>query len=113
MSRNSSGSRDEHISVCPRLAYLRGEERATLVDVDQTAAQRDLLGAKLAFRDRHLRGSGIHFCLGANLARAEAALAIGRLLERCPLLEAAGEARFRDQFVFRGLESLPVACGPQ
>lgn len=55
-------------------------------------------------------GSGIHYCLGANLARAEAALAIGRLLERFPSIEAAGEARFRDQFVFRGLESLPVAC---
>ena len=56
-------------------------------------------------------GSGIHFCLGANLARAEAVLAIGRLFERCPELHAAGEAKFRDQFVFRGLEALPVACG--
>lgn len=56
-------------------------------------------------------GSGIHYCLGANLARVEARLAIGELLARFPRLEAAGEARFRDQFVFRGLESLPVACG--
>ncbi|HXC53641.1 MAG TPA: cytochrome P450 [Candidatus Limnocylindrales bacterium] len=55
-------------------------------------------------------GSGIHFCLGANLARGEAVLAIGRLLERCPKLAAAGDAHFRDQFVFRGLESLPISC---
>jgi cytochrome P450 len=56
-------------------------------------------------------GSGIHYCLGANLARGEAILAIGKLLDRFPRIESAGRAEFRDQFVFRGLESLPVACG--
>ena len=55
-------------------------------------------------------GSGIHYCLGANLARGEAALAVGRLLERFPHLELAEEPCFRDQFVFRGLESLRVSC---
>jgi cytochrome P450 len=55
-------------------------------------------------------GSGIHYCLGANLARVEAALAIDHLLTRCPRLALAEEPRFRDQFVFRGLESLRVAC---
>ncbi len=58
-------------------------------------------------------GSGIHYCLGASLARGEAALAIGKLLERFPHLDASGEARFRDQFVFRGLESLNVSCATE
>jgi cytochrome P450 len=57
-------------------------------------------------------GSGIHYCLGANLARGEAALAVGRLLERFGRLELAEEPAFRDQFVFRGLESLRVTCSP-
>jgi cytochrome P450 len=56
-------------------------------------------------------GSGIHYCLGANLARGEAVLTIGKLLERFPRIERAGAAEFRDQFVFRGLESLPVSFG--
>jgi len=55
-------------------------------------------------------GSGIHYCLGANLARGEAVLAIGRLLERFGRLELAEQPAFRDQFVFRGLESLRVSC---
>jgi cytochrome P450 len=55
-------------------------------------------------------GSGIHFCLGASLARGEAILSIGRLVERFAKIEVTGTPRFRDQFVFRGLESLPLAC---
>jgi cytochrome P450 len=57
-------------------------------------------------------GSGIHFCLGASLARAEACLVFAQLLARFPVLELAEEPRFRDQFVFRGLESLRVSALP-
>jgi cytochrome P450 len=54
-------------------------------------------------------GSGIHFCLGASLARAEARLAFQHLLTRFPKIDLAEQPRFRDQFVFRGLESLRVS----
>jgi cytochrome P450 len=38
--------------------------------------------------NRHLAfGQGIHYCLGAPLARLEAKIALGRLLRRCPDLE--------------------------
>lgn len=57
-------------------------------------------------------GSGIHYCLGASLARAEAALATGRLLERFPSIEFDEEPAFRDTFVFRGLESLRLRVRP-
>ena len=58
--------------------------------------------------NRHLTfGFGIHFCLGAPLARLEAQLAFRTLLRRLPELSAA-PARFKPQIILRGLESLPL-----
>jgi cytochrome P450 len=61
---------------------------------------------------RHLAfGHGIHFCLGAPLARLEGQIAIGTLLDRTSGLELAvpaDELRWRQSIVMRGLESLPV-----
>lgn len=53
-------------------------------------------------------GGGLHFCLGAPLARLELQEAFAVLFERRPALRLAGEARFRDTYHFRGLERLPV-----
>jgi pimeloyl-[acyl-carrier protein] synthase len=53
-------------------------------------------------------GRGIHFCLGAPLARAEGQIAIGALVQRFPKLERAGQPVRRDQITLRGLKSLPV-----
>jgi len=53
-------------------------------------------------------GRGIHFCLGAPLARVEAQIAIGALLERFPNLRLNGAPLRRDQITLRGLASLPV-----
>ena len=56
-------------------------------------------------------GAGIHFCLGASLARAEGQIVFDRLLDRFPVIEPGwGEERprYRDSIVLRGLESLPV-----
>jgi cytochrome P450 len=60
--------------------------------------------------NRHLAfGSGIHFCLGAPLARLEAQIAIGTLLRRWPHLALAAEAvKWRQTFTLRGLLALPV-----
>ncbi|MBI4561578.1 MAG: cytochrome P450, partial [Candidatus Rokubacteria bacterium] len=55
-------------------------------------------------------GWGIHFCLGAPLARAEAQIAIGTLLRRVPGLTLATTApEWRETSVLRGLKALPVA----
>jgi cytochrome P450 len=53
-------------------------------------------------------GAGIHFCLGAALARAEGAELFPRLLARFPRIELAGEPQWRSGLTFRGLTSLPV-----
>jgi cytochrome P450 len=53
-------------------------------------------------------GGGPHFCLGAALARMEAAIAFPALLARFPSMAGAGEARRVPGPAFRGFESLPV-----
>jgi cytochrome P450 len=56
-------------------------------------------------------GHGIHYCLGAPLARMEAEVALGALLARFPEISLAvppGELRWRPVSLMNGLESLPV-----
>ena len=62
--------------------------------------------------NRHLTSShGIHFCLGASLARVEGQVAIPRLLQRFPDLQLAAEPSYREHLVLRGLTELQVAPG--
>ncbi|SEG68522.1 Cytochrome P450 [Actinacidiphila yanglinensis] len=61
-------------------------------------------------------GHGIHFCVGAALARMEAQVALGRLLERFPdmaLAAPADELRWRPSVIMHGLAALPVRLGRQ
>ncbi|HUQ60499.1 cytochrome P450 [Lentzea sp.] len=53
--------------------------------------------------------SGIHYCLGATLARMEGDVALRALARRMPGLRQTGPATFRDSVVIRGLKSLPVS----
>ncbi|MFC9928134.1 cytochrome P450 [Streptomyces sp. NPDC127190] len=71
-------------------------------DPDRLDLSRDAAG--------HLAlGHGIHYCVGAPLARAETEIALAALLERFPrLAPAEGEARWRPSMRARGLMALPV-----
>ncbi|MFD9209028.1 cytochrome P450 [Streptomyces sioyaensis] len=60
-------------------------------------------------------GHGIHFCLGAPLARMEARIAVRTLLERCPTLELdahPADLRWRLGALLRGPRHLPVRWSP-
>ncbi|TQM84667.1 cytochrome P450 [Saccharothrix saharensis] len=55
--------------------------------------------------------SGIHYCLGAGLARMEGAAALRGLFRRFPDLKAAGRVHRRPSRVIRGADRLPVSTG--
>ncbi|MFD8691224.1 cytochrome P450 [Streptomyces sp. NPDC059651] len=72
----------------------------------------------LARRDnQHLGyGHGIHYCLGAPLARLEGQVALATLLKRLPDLRLAGDPadlRWRGGLIMRGLRTLPVEFAPE
>jgi cytochrome P450 len=58
-------------------------------------------------------GQGVHYCMGAALARAEGEIALRSLLvDRFPGLTLAGPApAWRSAFTLRGVESLWVSTG--
>jgi cytochrome P450 len=96
------------------LRLARGQKVAALLG----AANRD--PAVFAEPDRfvvdrspnpHLAfGAGIHFCLGAPLARLELQTALRALLRRFPDLRLAGDPERRPSFVLRGYKTVPVTC---
>ena len=53
-------------------------------------------------------GAGIHFCLGAPLARLEMQVAFETILRRMPRLELLAEPEWKPTYIIRGLKSLPV-----
>jgi cytochrome P450 len=91
----------EFVLVSLSAANRDGARFADAGDLDVTRAA----AGHLAF------GHGIHFCVGAPLARLEGQIAIGRLLQRFPDLALAadpGGLRWRNSILLRGLEALPV-----
>lgn len=57
-------------------------------------------------------GQGIHYCMGAPLARVEAKVALKLVLERMPNLRLTGEPEEVSAPVLHGVETLPVAWDP-
>ncbi len=95
------------VTVAPgeRIAALLGaanRDPAVFADPDTFVADRDP-NPHLAF------GVGVHFCLGAPLARMELAESLAVLLDRFPRLRLAGEPVSRETFVLRGHRSVPVS----
>jgi len=82
-------------------------DSARFPDADRLDVGRDA-GGHVAF------GHGIHYCLGAPLARLEGEIAFGALLSRFPALTLAADPsslRWRPSSLIHGLETLPVRLG--
>ncbi|MGB7286829.1 MAG: cytochrome P450 [Salaquimonas sp.] len=54
-------------------------------------------------------GAGIHFCLGAPLARLEMAIALPAIFKKCPELKLAEKPVYSDRYHFHGLEKLMIS----
>ena len=55
-------------------------------------------------------GAGIHFCLGAPLARLEMSVSLPALWEKYPNMQLAGDPVRRPTFVLRGYESVSISA---
>lgn len=87
------------------LLYLGGANRDPAVFEDPAA-----FDVRRPNADQHIAFSaGVHFCLGASLARLEAAVALRSLYERFPDLHVSGTPERRPTRVLRGYERLPVS----
>ena len=58
-------------------------------------------------------GSGIHYCLGANLAKAEGQEIFAGLVRRFKGIEQAGELRQRGRLTLKGYETVPITVLPR
>lgn len=56
-------------------------------------------------------GYGLHSCMGLQLARLEAAIAIPEILKKWSVIELDGALEWHPQLLSRGLQSLPIKVG--
>ena len=60
--------------------------------------------------NRHMAfSSGIHYCLGASLAKLETEIAVGSLIKRFARIEIVGEPSWRDRLTIRGVNQLRLS----
>jgi len=96
--RDVAFPKDTVLLICAHTANRAGDGSDEAFDVE---AERDL-GRPLTF------GAGIHYCLGANLARAELQEGLRLIAERVATLELAGEPVFEGVQGVYGLRELPL-----
>ncbi|GAB4012953.1 cytochrome P450 [Nocardioides ultimimeridianus] len=91
----------------PTLVVIGGANRdpAVFADPHRFDVTRANASEHLAF------SAGVHYCIGASLARLEAATALRLLYERYPDLRVTGTPERRATRVLRGYETIPVAVG--
>ncbi len=101
------GAHGETITIEPGHTLLTvlgaaNHDPAMFDEPDRLRLDRPNAGKHTAF------SAGIHYCLGASLAKLEAGVAITRLIRRFDHIELAGEPHWRDRITIRGVDHLPL-----
>ena len=97
---------DVEVAPGPTVMTILGaanHDPAMFEDPDVLRLDRPNAGRHLAF------AAGIHYCLGASLAKLEATVAISSVIRRFPDLALAGEPHWRDRLTIRGVDRLPLS----
>ncbi|GAM97801.1 putative cytochrome P450 hydroxylase [alpha proteobacterium U9-1i] len=104
----------ERIELAPGVILEPGQETGLLLAAANTdpAAFANPLGFDPTRADQKnvSFGAGIHFCVGAPLARLELQIALQTLFMRVPTLQLVEESHFRDAYHFHGLERLLLSA---
>jgi len=102
------GEGDQQVTVEPHQSVLcvlgaANHDPSVFDDPHTLRLDRPNAGRHLAF------AAGIHYCLGASLARLEATVAIGRLIRRFDSIELHSEPTFRDRLTIRGVDRMHLS----
>ncbi len=105
-----AGAHDDEVVVEPGQTVLTvlgaaNHDPAVFDDPHTLRLDRTNAGKHTAF------SAGVHYCLGASLAKLEAEVAITRLIRRFGTIDLAGEPHWRDRITIRGVDRLPVTVG--
>jgi cytochrome P450 len=103
--RNLGGTEIDPGTACFIILAAANRDPAQFLNPDQFDITREP-------RDHVAFGAGIHFCIGAQLARLEGEIAMGELIRRFPrvhLKDPAAKLSYKGSFFLRGLVSLPMA----
>jgi unspecific monooxygenase len=102
----------EELEIAPGVTLKPGELVGLLLGManhDPLAfAEPEIFSPERADQKNVTFGAGIHFCVGAPLARLELQVSLKTLFDRLPDLQLTDEPCFRDTYHFHGLEALKI-----
>lgn len=102
----------EEISLSADVVLKKGEEIALLLGAANHCPMQftdgDVFNPDRRGNQTVALGAGVHFCVGAPLARLELTIALSTLFQRLPGLHLLDDPQYRDSFHFHGYEELRV-----